>query len=83
MLDLFSGSGALAIESISRGAKFALSCDSSKDAIHVINNNVRKVHFEEHIKIIHKDFKKCLEELRDKNFDIIFLDPPYKTDYRN
>ncbi len=81
ILDLFSGSGALAIESISRGAKKAVSCDSSKKAIEIIKQNVKKTHFEDKIKIIHKDYKKCLEELKGEKFDIIFLDPPYRTDF--
>ncbi len=81
ILDLFSGSGALAIESISRGAKRAVSCDKSRNAIKIIENNVKKVHFEEKIEIINKDYKKCLEQLENNQYDIIFIDPPYKTDY--
>lgn len=81
VLDLFSGSGALAIESVSRGAKEAISCDISRKAFEIIKQNVKKTHFEEQIKIINKDYKKCLEELKNNKFDIIFLDPPYKTDF--
>lgn len=81
VLDLFSGSGALAIESISRGAKIAYSCDNSRKAIEIIKHNVEKTHFEDKVKIINKDYKQFLEELKDIKFDIIFLDPPYKTDY--
>lgn len=81
VLDLFSGSGALALESISRGAKKAVSCDSSRKAIEIIRQNVKKTHFEDKVKIINKDYKKCLEELENEKFDIIFLDPPYKTNF--
>lgn len=81
VLDLFSGSGALALESISRGAKLAYSCDSSRKAIEIIKQNVKKTHFENKVKIINKDYKKALEELKDIKFDIIFLDPPYKTNF--
>jgi len=81
VLDLFSGSGALAIESISRGAKNAVSCDNYKKAIQIIKNNIQKTHFEDSIQVINKDYKKCLEEVKNKKFDIIFLDPPYKTDF--
>lgn len=79
VLDLFSGSGALAIESISRGAKLAIACDNSRKAIEIIKQNVKKTHFENEIKIMNKDYKKALEELENEKFDIIFLDPPYKT----
>lgn len=81
VLDLFSGSGALAIESISRGAKSAISCDNSRRVIEIIKKNVQKTHFEKEIEIINKDYKKLLEEVKDKKFDIIFLDPPYKTNF--
>ena len=81
VLDLFSGSGALAIESISRGAKYAISCDNSKKAIQIIKTNIQKCHFTEEIEVINKDYKKVLEDIKDKKFDIIFLDPPYKTDF--
>ncbi len=79
VLDLFSGSGALAIESISRGAKHAVSCDKSKAAIQIIKKNIQKTHFENEIEVINRDYKIALENTKDKKFDIIFLDPPYKT----
>ena len=81
VLDLFSGSGALALESISRGAKKAIICDKSKKAIQIIKKNIQKTHFDNEIQIVNKDYKKALEELKNKKFDIIFLDPPYKTDF--
>ncbi len=81
VLDLFSGSGALALESLSRGAKLAICCDSSRKAIEIIKRNAVKTHLENNTKIINKDYKKCLEELKDIKFDIIFLDPPYNSNY--
>ena len=81
VLDLFSGSGALGIESLSRGAKLAYLCDNSKKAIEIIKQNVKKTHFEEQSKIINKDYMKCLEDIKDEKFNIIFLDPPYMSDY--
>lgn len=81
VLDLFSGSGALAIESLSRGAKYAVSTDSSKKAIEIIKLNAKKTHFEDKIEIINKDYKKALEQVQNTKFDIVFLDPPYKTNY--
>lgn len=81
VLDLFSGSGALAIESVSRGAKNAVACDNSKNAIQIIKKNIQKTHMTEKINVVNKDYKKALEELSYRKFDIIFLDPPYKTGY--
>lgn len=77
VLDLFSGSGALALESLSRGAKKAILCDNSVKAIEVIKKNIIKTHFEEQTEIICKDYKKCLENLNEK-MDLIFIDPPYE-----
>lgn len=77
VLDLFSGSGALALEALSRGAKRAILCDCSPKAIAVIQKNVNKTHFTEKAKIICKDFKSCLNSLTEKA-DLIFIDPPYQ-----
>ena len=83
VLDLFSGSGALGLESISRGAKMAYLCDNSYNAIRIINQNVEKTKAQNQVVVLSKSFEKVLEECSLKNikFDIIFLDPPYKTDY--
>ena len=79
VLDLFAGSGALALESLSRGAKSAVICDKSYEAIEIIKKNTNKTHFEEKTKILCMDFKKCLSRLNEE-FDLIFIDPPYKLD---
>jgi 16S rRNA (guanine(966)-N(2))-methyltransferase RsmD len=83
VLDLFSGSGALGLEAISRGSKFAVLCDKNIEAIKVINSNVSKTRFENNTKIINMDFMKCLQELAKEKiqFDLIFLDPPYDSEY--
>ena len=83
ILDLFSGSGALALEAISRGAKISYLCDSSKEAIEVIKKNIEKTRTEDKTVLLNCDYKKALEKfIKDKaKFDIVFLDPPYLTDY--
>ena len=83
VLDLFSGSGALGLESISRGAKKAYLCDNSYEAIRVIKQNVEKTKAQASAVVISKNFVKAIEELALEKikFDIVFLDPPYKTDY--
>lgn len=79
-VDLFSGSGAIGLEAISRGAKKAILCDKSKEAIEIIKSNAEKTHFQEKTEIINTDFEKCLKNIKEK-VDIIYIDPPYKTDY--
>lgn len=81
ILDLFSGSGAIGLEFLSRGAEQAVMCDKSKEAINIIKKNIEKTHFEAKTKIFNIDFEKCLEKLKNEQFDIIYLDPPYETDY--
>lgn len=83
VLDLFSGSGALGLESISRGAKKAYLCDSSYDAIRIIKQNVEKTKANNEAVIVSEKFEKVLNDfsLKKIKFDIVFLDPPYKTDY--
>ena len=81
VLDLFSGSGALGLEALSRGAKHAVLCDNSRRAIQVINENVTKLRMNNKAEVMFSDYKKALIGLQGKKFDIIFLDPPYKTDY--
>lgn len=76
VLDLFSGSGALGLESLSRGAKKAILCDNNPEAIRIIKRNVQKCHFEDLVEIKKQDYKKSLEEIKEK-VDIIFIDPPY------
>lgn len=80
VLDLFSGSGALGIESLSRGATSCVMCDKSKDAINIINKNLKKTNFEEMATVINSDYMKALELIKNEKFDIIFIDPPYEAD---
>ncbi len=83
VLDLFSGSGALGLEAISRGANKAVLCDVSKKAIGIIEKNVEKMKEKQVVEIINKDYKQALLDLKHENhkFDLIFLDPPYQTDF--
>ena len=82
VLDLFAGSGALGLESISRGARQAIFCECNLSAIKIIKKNIEKTKFKEESLVIKGDFEKVLKTLNDNDVkvDIVFLDPPYKTD---
>ena len=81
VLDLFAGTGALGIEALSRGASKAVFCDNSKEAIKVITKNIENTNNQDKSTIINKDYIKALEKLSNQKFDLIFLDPPYKTNF--
>lgn len=83
VLDLFSGSGALAIESLSRGASKAVLSDFSNKAVRIINKNLEDTKFIDKAEVLNRDYLETLSELKkeSRKFDIIFLDPPYKSDY--
>ena len=83
VLDLFAGSGALGLEALSRGALNCTFCDNSGKAIGIINQNVEKTKFTNNAIVIQKDYERVLKILKEENkqFDIIFLDPPYNTNY--
>ena len=81
ILDLFSGSGAIGLEFLSRGAEKAILCDKSKEAVNIIKKNIEKTHMEKMVQVFNTDFENCLEKLKNEQFDIIYLDPPYVTNY--
>lgn len=80
-LDLFAGSGNLGIEAISEGATFVYFNDNNKKAVEVIKKNTKNFNILEKSEILNMSHKKALNELTGKKIDIIFLDPPYKTNY--
>lgn len=79
VLDLFAGSGNLGIEALSEGASYAYFVDNNKKAIKTIENNLKKLNIN-NATIILDDYQKALKKI-DKKIDIVFLDPPYKTNY--
>ena len=81
VLDLFSGSGAIGIEFLSRGAKKAYLCDNSIQAVEMIKKNLIKTRLLDKAIIYNKDYNKCIEKLQNIKFDIVFLDPPYNKKF--
>lgn len=79
ILDLFGGTGAMGIEFLSRGAKSVIECDNNKNSINLIKKNYSKA--KENLNLISKDYLEALLELKNNKFDIIFLDPPFASDF--
>lgn len=80
VLDLFSGSGALGLECLSRGAKKAVFVDNSQEAILCINSNLSSAKLADKSLVFKSDFCDYLENCNEK-FDLIFLDPPYSKNF--
>ena len=78
VLDLFCGSGALGLESLSRGAREAVFCDHSKESVALLKKNLTSL--KEEGEIYACDFASCLKRVGGQ-FDLIFADPPYQEDH--
>ncbi|MDI6816380.1 MAG: 16S rRNA (guanine(966)-N(2))-methyltransferase RsmD [Actinomycetota bacterium] len=80
VLDLFAGTGALGIESLSRGAKFAYFVDSSRISTEIIEKNLELTKLAARASVLKQDVEDALNRLNKQGvrFDLIFLDPPYR-----
>lgn len=80
VLDLYAGSGNLALEALSRGARFAVLNDCARECMDVMRENVRALRFEERVQLLSLDAKAAVLHLhkQGERFDIAFLDPPYR-----
>lgn len=78
-LDLFSGSGGIGIEALSRGAKQAVFVEQNKKAVACIKENLMHTHLNDKAVVMSKDVMTALRLLDDEKqtFDYIFMDPPY------
>ena len=79
-LDLFSGSGSISLEAISRGAKRAVMIEKDGEALKYIIENIDNLGFSDRCRAYKNDVIRAIEILGRKNekFDIIFMDPPYQ-----
>lgn len=76
-LDLFSGSGNLGIEALSRGAKWCDFVDENPQSVSIINGNVFKCGFGEVSEIVRKEAAKYVVN-SSRYYDIVFMDPFYE-----
>jgi 16S rRNA (guanine(966)-N(2))-methyltransferase RsmD len=78
VLDLFGGSGQLALEALSRGAEFAVINDASREAANIIKENAQKTKLMPQCRILSADWKEYIRMAKGREqFDLILLDPPY------
>ena len=79
-LDLFAGSGGLGIEGLSRGLERVVFVDREGKAITAVKDNLAACKLEDKAEIYRNDANRAIKALikRERSFDYIFLDPPYK-----
>ena len=79
-LDLFSGTGQMGIEALSRGADKIVLVDKGGPAINIIKKNLEKIRVENDpdVRVFKRSATAALEALKDEKFDVVYMDPPYK-----
>ena len=81
-LDLYAGSGAIAIEALSRGAKEAVLVENSKAACACIRENLAFTKLDSQAVLMEQDVAAAIVRLSGQEvFDIVYMDPPYAKDY--
>ena len=81
VLDMFAGSGQMALEALSRGAYSAVLLDRSPAAIKIITENAEKTKLSGSCDIKKEDYNDYIKKNRGKRFDIVFIDPPYASGF--
>lgn len=81
VLDLFAGSGGIGIEALSRGALFCDFVDNNLKCVNVIGENLRFTHLDNKAQVIKGDVISYINGCRNKKYDIIFIDPPYRLGF--
>ena len=80
-LDLYSGSGAIGIEALSRGAAKAVLVENSKKAVECIKDNLTFTKLADKADVMEMDVLSAINRLKGKDvFSIVYMDPPYSND---
>jgi len=86
VLDLYAGTGSFGLECLSRQAKSVCFIEKRKDAIEILEKNIKKLKVKNKIKVFFNDIFKLIEKknISESKFDLIFCDPPFKdTNIKN
>jgi 16S rRNA (guanine966-N2)-methyltransferase len=79
ILDLFSGTGSFGLECLSRASKHVTFIENYKKILPILKKNIAELNYEKKSEIIEKDINNSLNfKVFQNQYDIIFLDPPYK-----
>lgn len=77
VLDLFSGTGSLAIEAWSRGAGYVQAVENNKTSLRILSDNLRTLGLAREIKVVPQDVFELVKKYKGEPFDIVFADPPF------
>tara|TARA_B100002052_G_C15683426_1_gene507285 strand:- start:37 stop:597 length:561 start_codon:yes stop_codon:yes gene_type:complete len=78
VLDLYSGIGSFGIECISRGSMKVTFVEKDKNALNILNQNLKKMSIGDKAEVFPSEIKSFFDQLKTKNkFDIVFFDPPF------
>ena len=82
-LDLFSGSGAIGIEALSRGAKYVAFVENDRAALECIKSNLKYTRLDSQAEIYPIGVLESIKalELKGRVFDVVFMDPPYNSNF--
>lgn len=80
-IDLYSGSGGIGIEALSRGARHAYFVENNKNALTCIMENLQFTKMADKATVLKQDVLSALSVIHEKEADVIFMDPPYGRDY--
>ena len=83
VLDLFAGSGALGIEALSRGAEHATFVERDESCIQQLAQNLQKLNAQDETQCLATNAYSWVQKSRGKSYDLIFVDPPYDTDFQD
>lgn len=81
VVDFFSGSGALGIEALSRGARKCFFVENNTKAVSCIQDNLAFTKFTERSVVLNQDVFSAIYSIYESEADLIFMDPPYDLEY--
>ena len=80
-IDLYSGSGGIGIEALSRGARHAYFVENNRSALSCITDNLQFTRFTDRATVLRQDVLSALPGIHEKEADVIFMDPPYHQEW--
>lgn len=79
VLELYAGTGAFSLEAIRQGARFCILVEKDKNQVRKIKEMADKLGILDRMKVINRPVLAALKKIKEKKFNIIFMDPPYKS----